>query len=290
MKTFLRRDEFLFLLLWCSGYIGAKFGVPLAGTFTLLFWRYALIVAVLALYVTIKNDWHAPNRDTFVIGFLAHFIWLVAVFKSIEYGMNAGTAALIAAMQPILTTLCAPLFLNEKNNIRSWFGIALGFVGVCIFVGGDVTFSGIPLWVYALPSIATISLTAITIMERRGQMCETNMPIMTSLFWQAVVTLVLLAPLAWGVEGFHAEWNEEFVFAVAWLAFVATIAAYGMMFYLIRTRSATRVSSLQYFVPPVTMFIAYIVFREQLNLLGLTGLLVTSVGFYVLHKSTPQPV
>ena len=87
--NFLRRDEALFLLLWSSGYIGAKLGVPLAGTFTLLFWRYALVLAVVALIVTWRGEWRRPDAGTFLTGFWAHFVWLVAILKAFEYGIGA---------------------------------------------------------------------------------------------------------------------------------------------------------------------------------------------------------
>ena len=120
--NFLRRDEALFLLLWCSGYIGAKLGVPLAGTFTLLFWRYALVLAVVALIVTWRGEWRRPDAGTFLekTGFWAHFVWLVAILKAFEYG-----------------------------------------------IGADSGVTGAAAWVYALPMLATASLTFITLWERR---------------------------------------------------------------------------------------------------------------------------
>ena len=283
--NFLRRDELLFLLFWCSGYIGAKIGVPLSGTFTLLLYRYAIVVLLVAAYVSIRRQWHKPNTVVLLTGFLGHFIWLVAILKSFEFGMNAGAAALIAAMQPMLTALCAPVLLGEKNSAMKWFGIGLGFVGVCIFVSGDTLFGGVAVWVYLLPGIATISLTAITLLERHGKLQTTELPIMTSLFWQGAITFTLLVPLAWWFEDFHADNNTTFLFSVIWLALVVSISAYAMMFYLIRTRDATRVSALQYFVPPVTMVIAYLAFKEQLSMLGAAGLAVTLVGFYFMHRA-----
>ena len=279
----IKKDEVLFLFLWCSGYIGAKIGVPLSGTFSLLFFRYLIVLVVVGVYVTIKNEWQRPNRDSFVIGFFAHFIWLVMILKSLEYGMNAGSAALIAAMQPILTALVSPGLLGEKNSPMQWFGIFAGFAGVIVFVSGDNLFTGTPLWVYVLPAIATCSLTLITVWERKySENTAAPIPVMTSLFWQGLITLVLLAPLAFYLEKFHADWSGEFVFSVIWLAVVVSVLAYGMMFYLIRTRDATRVSALQYFVPATTMVVAWLVFGEKLSLIGFVGLLITSFGFCLL--------
>ena len=147
MMTFLRRDEALFLLFWSSGYIGAKLAVPLAGTFTLLFWRYALVIVVVGLIVTWRDEWRRPDAGTFLTGFWAHFVWLVAILKALEFGIGAGTVALIAAMQPAFTALLALLFLNERNSILQWVGVGVGFAGVVIFIGADSGASGAALWV-----------------------------------------------------------------------------------------------------------------------------------------------
>jgi len=110
------------------------------------------------------------------------------------------------------------------------------------------------------------------------------MPIFTSLFWQGALTALLLLPFAQQVEGFAADWRIELLLAVFWLAAVVSVGAYGLMFYLIRTRAATRVSALKYFVPPVTMLIAWLVFGERLTMNGLAGLLVTSAGFWLMAR------
>ena len=239
-------DESLFLLLWSSGYIGSKIGLPLLGTFTLLFFRYVIVVLLVGAYVNLRSVWHWPDQRSLLIGFLRHFLWLIAVLKELEFDISAGSAALIAAMQPVLTALIAP---------------------------------------YLLPSIATISLTAITINERRGAACMTPMlPIMTSLFRQFLVTLICLAPLAYWIEGFAAEWTLPFVFSIVWLGDVVSILSFFLMLRLIRTRNAARVSSLQYFVSPVTMLIAWPVFGEALNLLGFMGLFITTGGFFLIHR------
>ena len=120
-----------------------------------------------------------------LIGFLGHFLWLVAALKALEFGISAGSAALIAEMQPVLIALIAPYLLAERNHICQWLGVLVGFAGVAVFVWDDAKFSGTPLVIYLLPSIATISLATITIIERRGAARMTPMlPIMTSLFWQ----------------------------------------------------------------------------------------------------------
>lgn len=286
--AFLRRDELLFLVLWSSGYIGAKIGLPHAGTFTLLFYRYLLAIIIVAVVVTFLHGWRKPDFSTLLTGVFAHFVWLVAILKAFEFGIGAGAAALIAALQPILTGALAPFLLNERNTKLQWLGILTGLVGVVVFVNADSGNSNVALWVYSLPFIATASLTFITILERRRAFkaaggADKNMPIFTALFWQVVVTSLLLLPFAAFVENFKANWVPEFVFSLFWLAVVTSICAYALMFRLIRLSPATRVSSLQYFIPPTTMIIAWLVFSEALSINGFAGLAITSFGFYFMH-------
>ena len=116
------------------------------------------------------------------------------------------------------------------------------------------------------------------------------MPVFTALFWQGLLTAILLLPLAIFDEGFAATINGELIFAVIWLGIIVSVLTYGQMFRLIRTRNATRVSALQYFVPPVTMIIAWIVFDETLTLNGLRGLGVTSMGFWLIYRGEGQQI
>jgi drug/metabolite transporter (DMT)-like permease len=236
--------------------------------------------------VTWRGEWRRPDAGTFLTGFWAHFVWLIAVLKVLEYGIGAGAAALIAAMQPVLL---APVILGERNSAMQWAGIAVGFAGVVIFIGADSGVTGAALWVYALPAVAMASLTFIILWERwRAARPRVNatppMPIFTALFWQGTLTAALLLPLAGLFEGFAADWRAELVLAILWLALVVTVPAYALTFHLIRTRDATRVSALQYFVPPTTMIIAWLVFGEVLSVNGMAGLLVTSAGFWLMAR------
>ena len=283
----LKVDEILFLLLWCSGYIGAKIGIPLSGTFTLLFYRYLLVFLLVFCYLLLTKKIVRPTlsslKRNFVMGFFAHFIWLVAVLKAFEYGLGAGSAALIASFQPILTALITPFVLKESNNKWVWLGVVTGFIGVLVYTIADLEFNEINVFIYLLPLLAALSLTFITIYERKKTNIknESQLDVSNALFWQSVITLLLLLPFAFFVEKFEASYSLEFLFSVGWLAVVVSIFAYGIMLHLIRTRSANRVSTLQYFTPPITMIIAFIVFQEHQSIYGYVGLFIIGVGFAI---------
>jgi drug/metabolite transporter (DMT)-like permease len=149
---------------------------------------------------------------------LGYFLWLIAVLKALEFVTSAGSAALIAAIQPVLTALIAPYLLAERNHLYQWLGVFVGFVCVAVFVWGDAKFSGTLIVIYLLPSIATISLTTITIIERRGAACMTPMlPIMTPLFWQLLVTLICLARSLIGSKGLRLTGHCHLLFQLSGL-------------------------------------------------------------------------
>lgn len=173
--------------------------------------------------------------------------------------------------------------LGETNDRLRWCGIGVGFAGVLVFVAGNIQLSGAPLWVYGLSLLATMCLTFVTVWGRRASKADRrNIPVMTAFFWHALLATICLALLVLWFEDFTSMWGGQLVFVTILLAIPVSVGAYDLMFHLIRTREATRISALQHFVPPVTMVIAWAVFGEALAGLGILGLLITSFGFYLM--------
>tara|TARA_B100001093_G_scaffold156026_1_gene148622 strand:+ start:427 stop:756 length:330 start_codon:yes stop_codon:yes gene_type:complete len=106
----------LFLLLRSSGDIGSKIGLLLSGTLSLLFFLYMIAVLLVGAYASAQSEWHWPDQRSLLNGFLEHCSWLIAVLKAFEFGISAGSAALVAVTQPVLTALIAPCLLAERNH------------------------------------------------------------------------------------------------------------------------------------------------------------------------------
>lgn len=274
----------LFVVLWSSGFVGAKFGLEHAGTFTILFWRYLLVAGVLALAVTLMGKWRriAP-RDLgrhMTVGALAHAGWLAAVLGAIDLGLSAGLAAFITALQPIMTGALSARMTGEKVTGREWAGLVLGLVAVAVVIGDGIALGG-SLAAYALPFFAVVSITVASLIDRGATVEHENAaPILLVTFWHCAASFVVLTPLAVGIEGLQADWNGELLFAIAWLALVVSLAAYGLMFVLLRLLPAARVASLTYLSPPVTMVMAWLVFGETLTFAGIIslGIAAAAVG------------
>ena len=121
-------DGLLFLLLWSSGYIGFKIGVPLWGTLRLLVFRCVIAVLLVVIYASLRSGWYWHDQPSSLIGFLEHFLRLIAFLKAVGFGISAGSAALIAAMQPILAPLIAPYLLAERNHLYQWLGVVVSIL------------------------------------------------------------------------------------------------------------------------------------------------------------------
>lgn len=277
--------EACFILLWSSGFIGARFGVPHADPITLLFVRYLLVSVIMIAIVMMRgglgmSTWRAIGHAA-VIGVLAHGVYLVAVFVAIDQGVSAGLTSLVAALQPMLAAALAGPVLSESVSSRQWIGLAIGLFGVTLVVQGDLAATQTAgLWAYALPFLSTLGLTAAALYQRRVGF---SAPLASNLAVQATATAVFLGILAFALEDMHITWNAEFFFAIGWLTFMATLGAYGLLWTLLRRSDVTRVTSLVYLTPPVTMIVAFILFREPITVYTIAGLAVAATGVVVVR-------
>lgn len=281
----------VFVVLWSSGFVGAKFGLEHAGTFTILFWRYLLVTVLLALVVTLAKQWQSlPRRVVarhMVVGALAHAAWLAAVLGAIDLGLGAGLAAFITALQPIMTGALSARMTGERVTGREWAGLTLGLVAVAVVIGDGISLGG-SIIAHVLPFLAVISITVASLIDRRGTLNERKpTPMLLVTFLHCLASFVVLAPMAVGFEGLEANWNGSLIFAIVWLAVVVSLSAYGLMFVLLRRLPAAQVASLTYLSPPVTMVMAWFLFGETLSTTGLIGLGVATlaVGLTLTAKS-----
>jgi drug/metabolite transporter (DMT)-like permease len=269
----------LFVVLWSTGFIGAKYGLPYAEPLTFLLWRFVLVTVLLALLA-----WHAQARwpaspravgHIAVVGLLLHGGYLGGVFVAIHQGVSAGTMALIAGLQPALTAAAAGPLLDERVGPRQWIGLALGLAGVALVVHERIGISTATPIGYGLAFLALFAITAGTLYQKR--FCA-DMDLRTGgviQFAAAALAMSLLAPL---FETMRVQWTGQFVFALVWLVVVLSLGAISLLYVLIRHGEAARVASLFYLVPPVTALMAYAIFGERLGMLALGGMAMTVVG------------
>jgi drug/metabolite transporter (DMT)-like permease len=281
----------LFVLLWSTGFVGAKFGLPYTEPLTFLGMRMifvVLILGVIALIVRARWPGGADIGHSMASGAMVHGVYLGGVFIAISQGVPAGLSALIPGLQPILTSTLANRFLGETVTRRQWLGLALGLVGVALVLHDrSITGSGSLVgWLASLLSLVGITLG--TLYQKRY--CGA-IDWRTGNFVQYLTACVLFWLAAFAFETRDIRWTGEFVFALAWLVLVMSLGAVGLMYWLIRRSAATGFASLFYLVPAVTALLAYLLFGEKLDTISITGMALCAAGVVLVSRgSVVRPV
>ncbi len=286
-----------FVILWNSGFIGAEYGLPYTGPFTLLFWRYLALTLVIFFYLLARKRFRwvgwkvaAPNM---LIGVLAHGVWLVCVLLALDYQVPAGIVALVVALQPLATGVFSGWVVGEKTNFRQWLGLVVGFLGVVLTVAFRMDFSSFSsVFGYLIPLGSVIGITAASLIQRRMEVEKTphKLPIDQALFYQSFATTLALALPAIFIEKLSTQWEPEFIYTMIWLILAVSLGAYALMWLLIERIDATRVASLFYLGPPVTMLMAWIAFGDKVQIVDIVGLIIVFFGVLLtqLELNTKQ--
>lgn len=276
-----------FVLLWNSGFIGAEAGLPYAETFTLFFWRYAALTLLLLIILVLRGQSLAlPPRQaaiTGMIGILSHGVWLSFTLLAIAEGVPAGIVALVVSLQPLMTGALSGAVTGEVTSRRQWIGLAIGFAGVVLAVGARLRGEDVPLIGYLLPFVSVVAITVASLIKRRQVMAHRPPPLDLELFWQSLATMAALAIPAVLLEGLETDWTLPLIGTLAWMVVAVSLGAYGLMWILIDRMDATRVASLFYFGPPVTMVMAWIAFGDRILLTDLGGFAVVLIGVALVN-------
>jgi drug/metabolite transporter (DMT)-like permease len=280
----------VFVVLWASGFIGAKFGLPYAEPLTFLTLRMAFVGLLIGIVVVLtRPPW--PNRDgvlhSAVTGVFVHGLYLGGVFVALQQHMPAGVVALVVGLQPLLTATLANRWLGERVIPRQWAGLVLGMAGVALIVqdkaAGATTALG---WTAAV--VALIGITVGTLYQKHfGARIDWRPGFLIQ--YAAAGSVLALGALLF--ETCTIAWTAEFVFALAWLVFVLSFGAIWLLYFLIRRQASARVLSLFYLTPPVTALMGYAAFGERLEPLALVGMAVCVGGVFLVNWriAAPQP-
>ncbi len=272
----------LFVLLWSTGWVVAGFSADYADPLTFLTARYALAALCLAAFAWFaRAAWPATGMDwmhALVSGVLLHAIYLGGVWWAIRHGVPTGVSGIIAALQPILTAMLAPLLIGERVSLMRWLGVMLGFTGLVAVLapgfGATGTFAGlvVPLvvnmlamvavtfgWFYQKKFIPTGDLRTVTCIQYVSA---------------ALVTL----PVAFLIEDLHITVNLTMALVMLWSVVALSIGAIALLLLLIRRGAVSRAAALVYLVPPTTALQAWLFFGETLTLIQILGMTVTVIG------------
>ncbi|CAG0973440.1 putative inner membrane transporter YedA [Burkholderiales bacterium] len=279
----------LFVLLWSTGFVAAKLGLPDAPPFRFLFVRFACVAALMAAVALATGARWPSRREAFhsgVVALMVHGMYLGGVFHAIDGGMPAGTIAMLVGLQPIVTVLIARGWLGETVVARQWVGLAMGLAGVALVVRHKLGLADdLSGFVPAAIALAGISLGTLY-QKRHGG----GVDLRTGAVVQFAVCAAAYLPLALLVDTEAIRWTPEFAFALAWSVLVLSVGAISLLYVLLRHGAAANVAALFYLVPPVTAWMAWVLFGETLDTLAIAGMALIAVGVALARAPAPaQP-
>lgn len=277
----------LFVLIWSTGFIVAKYGLPYAPVMTFLLLRYLCVLLILIpALLLVRAPWPKDQVLPIAIaGVMVQAGYLSGVWSAIKLGMPAGLAALIVGLQPLLTAFGASL-IGEQVRARQWLGLFLGLAGVALVVSNKLTATGSSVINVALCLFALLSITAGTLYQKR--FCP-RFDLRSGAVIQFTASALVTLPFAMALENLNltfdsVQWTPDFISALLWSVFALSIGAIFLLFSLIRKNAATQVSSLMYLTPPLTALIAWWLFGETLSIAGALGMLLAVLGVAFVVK------
>jgi drug/metabolite transporter (DMT)-like permease len=275
----------LFVLIWSTGFVVARYGMPHAPPLGFLAWRYALSLLAFALWIALSRAaWPRDARQWLhlgVTGALIHAGYLGGVWAAVKAGISAGTVALICGLQPVLTALWVS-FTGVEHRVsgRQWVGLLLGFAGLVLVVWRKVGVGEVTAWSFALSVFALGCITVGTLYQKRFVApCDVR----TAHAIQICAALAVTLPFA-TLEHEVVVLHPELVGAMAWSVLVLTLGGSSLLYVLIQRGAATRVTSLLYLVPPCTALLAWALFGEVLTGLVWLGLALTALGVWLVVR------
>jgi drug/metabolite transporter (DMT)-like permease len=276
----------VFVLLWSTGFVSARYATDDAAPLTFLTIRLGVAAVVLAAIAALTGS-ERPSRVevrwSLVAGVLFHAVYLGGVFLAIDRGLPTGVGALIAGLHPVVTALASGPLLGERLARVQWIGVALGFAGIVAVVadrlGAHV--GGITAVALVCSVVSMLSMSAGTLVQRRHGGS-------TPLLWgpsiqYAAATVVLGVPSV-AFESFRIEFTASTVFALLWATFVLSIAAVLLMLWLLQREAAAKVSSLFFLTPALSTVEGMILFDERLGALAVVGLVVSLAGVALVTR------
>lgn len=287
-RAILRAMPAVFVLIWSTGFIVARYGMPHAPPMKFLVVRYMLSIACFLLWIMLARVKWPASRSQWahlaLTGIFMHAGYLGGVWAAVKAGMGSGLSALIVGLQPVLTAVWLSAS-GGKIAARQWAGLALGFIGLVLVVsrkfgqGGEADWLNLSLAVGAL-----FSITIGTLYQKRFVApCDVRTANVVQLGAAFLVTL----PLAL-LEVEVMNWNGELVGAMAWSVLVLTLGGSSLLYLLIQRGAAASVTSLMYLVPPSTAVLAWLLFAEPITAVTIAGTVLTAVGVALVVRQ-PRP-
>ncbi|OQR36580.1 EamA family transporter [Pseudomonas sp. Bc-h] len=274
------------LLTWSSGFIGARFSIDYAPALLVVFWRCVVVSLVLLpfVYRTLRRTPFSILLKNAGIGLLAMAGYLTGVTQGIALGVPAGLAALCADLLPLGMALLAALALGERLARQVWMGLIVGLVGVLWVTHGALVVGDAPLWAYGLPVAGMLSLAVATLWQKHASNSQ-SLDLLANLWLQCFVSSFAFAAIEGSQGSLMPIPTAGFAMSVLWTVGLSTLGGYGLYWVCLRRTSATRVASVLYLSPPITMLWAWAMFDEPLSWEMAAGMAISATGIWMVGRA-----
>ena len=286
-----RLTPWVFVILWSSGFVAAKYVTPYSGPFTFLTIRYALSCAILvAVASRTPGSWSLTRTQVWhsaVVALLLHTLYIGGVFFAIHQGVTAGITSVIVSLQPVFVALLAIPILGERFKIIEALGLFLGVIGVVLLLlpkmfAGDYSPQFTTVGIISCV-VALFGTTGGYLMQKKtGE----AIPFVTGTAVQYGTSAAVFLLLATTTEDLHIDWTPQFVGGLIWIVCALSLGSIFLLFSLLRAGSASGVSSLYYLIPPMAAIQAYFLFGEIITPIGLLGMALAGLGVLLVMRST----
>ena len=277
----------IFVFLWSTGFIIARYSMPYAEPMTIIFIRFGSVVLCMLPVVLI---WRAPwpNRSQIIhiaiAGALLQAGYVGGVWAAVKEGMSAGLTALIVGLQPILTAWFAA-WIAEKVTPKQWLGLVLGLLGVGLVVWAKLSLTGMSHLSLVFIVIALLSITMGTLYQKKY--CS-QFDLRTGSVIQFAASALICLPLMLLFETREIVWAPELILSLIWAVLALSIGAISLLFVMIRNGEATRVTSLMYLTPPTTAIMAWLLFNEPITWTIILGIAITMSAVILVNRTTSK--
>jgi drug/metabolite transporter (DMT)-like permease len=279
----------VFVIIWSTGWISAKYAAPYADPLWFLTIRFFCAGVAISIFAfAVGAPWPQDRLSWMhglVSGILLHGLYLGGVWWAVKHGLSAGISGLLVALQPLLTALLGPYFLKEEITPRQWCGVLVGIVGVMLVLspklgfGSDATaFSNVPWAAIFINVIGVLGITAGSFYQKK-YVAKGDLRTTTAV--QYLGALLMVGPLAVLSEDLTFEHSLTLYLTLAWSVLVLSVFAIGLMLMMINRGEVMRVSALIYLVPATVAVQAWYLFGETLNTVQVTGMVLTAAGVYL---------
>ena len=275
----------IFVWIWSSGFLAAKFGLPYAEPFTLLLYRFIFTLLLLLIVIRFKKSPWPKSKIAFlhlmVAGALIHGVYLGGVFQAIKWGMPAGLSAMIIGLQPLSMALMAGILLKERVSKRQWLGLIIGLLGLYLVLferldlTSELAFDGFPIWAVIAVIASLLGISVGAVYQKR--FCS-DMDLISGTWIQYFSALMLCTCIVLLFETGEVSWTGPFILTLAWQVLALSVGAILLLMTMIKQGAAASVGSYFYLVAPLVAIQAWFLFEETISFISIAGVVLISFG------------